>query len=244
MTRESRTRISRRDAEKALAGDETSAPAVAALLAAARRPAPDGSALPGEMETLASFRVAQAAAAVPVAKRRGRLAAARAAALAAVSTKLAAGTAAALAAGGVVLAASTGALPGTGHSDHSTHRDPSTSASASPNPSSRGLCTAYLAEVAAAPGKALTNPAYTALAALAHPDTVADYCTRLLANDGTTHRPTSLPTGRPGASHPTGAPTPHPTGRPTVQPTAHPRTPTRPTSPASPHLRPVSPQHH
>jgi hypothetical protein len=240
MARESRNRISRRDAEKVLDGDQTSAPAVAALLAAARRATPMEPGVLGEVEALASFRVAHAAAAAPAAKHRGRIAAARAAAVAALSTKLAAGAVAALAASGVVLAASTGVLPGTGTHDHAKQNE----ASASPTPDLRGLCTAYRAELSQAPGKALTNPAYSALSSAARPATVATYCATLLG-DSSSHGPSSHPTGGPGVpSRPTEVPPTHPTARPTAGPSGtHPRPTTRPTVPVTPHPR-LTPTHH
>jgi len=246
MSRVQRKRITRRDAEKALAGESMGVPVVDELLSAARRPAAQAG-VPGEAPALASFRVAQAQPAAPVA-RRGKLVGARAAILAALSTKLAAGAVAAVAAGGVVLAASTGVLPGTSTTTHANAPHPSSSAT--PNPHLRGLCVAFRAEVGKSPGAALSNPAFSALAKAAGHQTIADYCAQLLATAPASARATAHPTGKPtslpthvpshaanhATAHPTGPPTAHPTGKPSSLPSqVPPRASAHPTGPPSPH---------
>ncbi len=97
---------------------------------------------------------------------------------------------------------------------------------ATPSPSLRGLCTAYNAGVATNPGKALNNPAFTALiTAAGGKDNVAAYCVTVLAS--------AHPSGKPSASdhpsdsdhptapnHPTEAPSTHPSGPPSTHPSA------------------------
>jgi hypothetical protein len=74
----------------------------------------------------------------------------------------------------------------------------------SPSPNLRGLCTAYSAGVAANPGKALANPAFTVLITTAGgKDQVAGYCTTLLAT----------PAGAAASSHPGSAADPQPSTR-------------------------------
>jgi hypothetical protein len=140
--------------------------------------------------------------------------------------------------GGVALAATNGALPDalSNHSPtakpsaHSTADDSakpsaSTGAKGSPSPSLVGLCRAYQAGAGDNPGKALENPAFTALiTAAGDKDKVTAYCGSLLAAQKSAHptpkngpggAPTTHPTGK-ADSHPTGAPvgrmTPTPTG--------------------------------
>jgi hypothetical protein len=76
-------------------------------------------------------------------------------------------------------------------------------AQGSPSPSLVGLCTAYQAGVANNPGRALDNPAFTALiTAAGGKDNVIAYCTAILAS-----HPTEPPNTHPDAStHPTGPP--------------------------------------
>ena len=87
-------------------------------------------------------------------------------------------------------------------------------AQGSPSPSMVGLCTAYQAAVADNPGKALNNPAFTALiTAAGGKGNVAAYCATVLA--GSSGSP-SHPTGSP-STHPS-APATNPTGAPSVPP--------------------------
>ncbi len=143
---------------------------------------------------------------------------------AAVSTKLIAGAAVAAAAtGGIALAASQGALHSNGHAHSST---PTTSVStdvsatatptATPSPNMVGLCTAYEAGVKSSSGKALDNPAFSALASAASTAGAADvdtYCVTVLATAPSaghvTGKPTDLPTQ--ATEHPGGKPTSLPT---------------------------------
>lgn len=245
MNRNPRSRITRRAAEKALDGEPTTLPVVGELLAAARHVTPT-SEIPGENHALTSFRMAQ----TPLPRRQGRLRAAKAATIAALSTKFAAGAIAAVAAGGVVLAASTGVLPGT-HTDTGRHPSsgaPSVSASASPD--LRGLCVAYRAEVSRTPGEAITTPAFTALAAAAGSEPVIDYCTRLLATSASTSHAITHPTGRPttlppqASSRASAHATSHPTGRPTSPPSpASPRSAGRPSGQPTPGVSRTVPLH-
>jgi hypothetical protein len=102
----------------------------------------------------------------------------------------------------------------------------SQAAQGSPSPSLVGLCTAYQADVADSPGKALDNPAFTALiTAAGGKDNVIAYCTAILPGphpSGTPSYPTtstaSHPT-EPPSTHP-GAST-HPTGPPSTPPAHH-----------------------
>jgi hypothetical protein len=157
---------------------------------------------------------------------------------------IAIGGAAAL--GGVAVAAAAGALPAPvqdfAHdavrapaAESSTHPAPavqelptsSSSPSASPSPNLIGLCRAYDAGVADANGKALSNPAFTALViAAGGQEGVASYCTTVLAA-APDRKPTALPSqaqSHKPSSHPTGAPSTHPTGAPSTHPTAAPST--------------------
>jgi len=168
---------------------------------------------------------------------------------------IAVGAAAAL--GGVALAAAAGVLPAPAQNfAHDTLKAPAADASthaaaqasdhpspsASPSPNLIGLCRAYGAGAADAKGKALSNPAFTALVTAAgSEEAVPAYCTTALASapggkptalptQAQVHKPTSHPTGPP-ATHPTGppatyptAPTPHPTGPPATHPTGPPAT--------------------
>ncbi|MGF7237669.1 MAG: hypothetical protein ACQSGP_22310, partial [Frankia sp.] len=113
----------------------------------------------------------------------------------------------------------------------SAHRGtrPSSSAAptSTPSPSLLGLCHAYTAGVAGNPGKALDNPAFSALTAAAGGrDRIGAYCATVLttapgngpvtpaAGHPTTNHPTGKPTSRPAS-----APLTHPTGKPTTHPT-------------------------
>jgi hypothetical protein len=91
-----------------------------------------------------------------------------------------------------------------------------------------GLCRAYAAGEKASHGKALDNPAFTALVtASGGKAKVSAWCTTLLAQEKAEHSagsPTQSSTGHSTAGpHPTGAPTEHPTGHPTptTTPTPH-----------------------
>jgi hypothetical protein len=93
-------------------------------------------------------------------------------------------------------------------------------AQGSPSPSLVGLCTAYQVGVADNPGRALDNPAFTALiTAAGGKDNVTAYCTAIL--------PSRHPSGTP--SHPTASPSSHPT----EPPSTHPGASTHPTGPPS-----------
>lgn len=145
--------------------------------------------------------------------------------------------------GGVALAAATGHLPSnlTGtptaaRSAASATAMPSPSEkpaashpASSPSPSLRGLCQAYTSHAGSNPGKALSNPAFSALiTAAGGKDKAAAFCASLLAsspgNSPTSHpdgKPTSHPGGKP-SSLPSPANTAHPTGKPTTVPAGHP----------------------
>ena len=102
----------------------------------------------------------------------------------------------------------------------------SRAAQGSPSPSLVGLCAAYRAGVANNPGRALDNPAFTALVTAAGgKDNVSAYCTAILASPH--------PSGTP--SHPTASPPRHPT----EPPSTHPGASTHPTGPPS-----TPPAHH
>lgn len=108
----------------------------------------------------------------------------------------------------------------------------STPSAAAPSPSLRGLCQSWMSRPHEH-GKADTNPAFTVLVTTAGgTDSVAGYCTSLLASGHPT--PSSTPSAPshaagkpstvPSASHPTGKPstvpsTSHPTGKPSTLPT-------------------------
>lgn len=140
--------------------------------------------------------------------------------------------------GGVALAAATGHMPSNAGGNPSAassaaHATASHSAggqsanhpAASPSPSLRGLCQAYTAHAADNPGKALDNPAFSALiSAAGGKANVSGFCaTKLAAKPG--NAPTTHSTGKP-SSMPTTANTAHPSGKPTVHasgpPTVHP----------------------
>jgi hypothetical protein len=216
------------------------------VLSAARAPA-TASELSHEAAVVATFEGAHR---VPVTTAgRPSMLKSTLAKLAAAKVVAAAAAAAILASGGLALAASSGHLPNPlSHSDRATTGDahataaagkpsstpthptesPSESASASPTPSLKGLCTAYQAGSTDNDGSALTSPAFKALVTAAGgAGQVAGYCTTLIGTP--TPHPTSHPTGAPTAhptgvptSHPTDAATSHPTGAPSGVPTSHP----------------------
>lgn len=147
----------------------------------------------------------------------------------------AAATAAVAAAGGVAYAASTGSIPGLSGNSHigavaAASAAPGSDSShgpgdakGSPSPSLVGLCHAYTAGVSSSQGKALENPAFTALiTAAGGKDKVAAFCATTLASaapnkgnssDASSARPATVP------SHPDGRPSDHPSGAPSTHPT-------------------------
>ncbi len=232
MNTRRRNRLDRDTAERLLRGRPTGAAAasdaLADLLMAAAAPARDHE-LAGEEEALAAFRVARLTPATQP-RRREMIKSGIAKAL---TLKLAL---AAAATGGVALAASTGHLPGPlGGAGHATHASSSATANpaaagssathtATPSPSMYGLCHAYTAGVAAAPGKALKNPAFTALiSAAGGKDNVAAFCAAVLkAGPGNASaHPTGKASSQAGnaSAHPTGKPSTHATGKPSTHPT-------------------------
>ncbi len=95
--------------------------------------------------------------------------------------------------------------------------------SATPSPSLQGLCHAYVAGVGSNPGKALENPAFTALiTAAGGKDKVSSYCTTLLASSPSGNSGNSAAHPGKSASHPTGKPTVAPTALPSAHPTGKP----------------------
>ncbi|MBQ0904983.1 hypothetical protein [Micromonospora sp. U21] len=153
-----------------------------------------------------------------------------------------------VATGGVALASANGVMPNPMNdnatvrpSPHATGK-PSEQAgkssaeekgAASPSPSLVGLCRAYKAGAGDNPGKALENPAFTALITTAgDKEKVAAYCDTLLAQKDAKNAPSARPTkARP--SHPAGKPDTvptsvpskpaggaHPTAAPTARPTS------------------------
>ena len=132
-----------------------------------------------------------------------------------LTLKAAAVAVVAVSAGGVALAASTGVLPNPlapeSPGNSAPGPDHSNGSNATPSPSLVGLCTAYLAGAGADHGKALENPAFTALVTAAGgADGVEAFCEGL----GVT---------APGSDRGEGNPTDHPSGKPSdVGPTDHP----------------------
>ncbi|MFC0548284.1 hypothetical protein [Kutzneria chonburiensis] len=241
-------RPDRRTAEEMLDG----APAAGghplnALLAVAAAPARD-SELAGEHAAVAAFRAARLTSAAQ--PRRPLLAKLFSAKLAAVVAVLA------VAAGGVATAAVIGYLPGplggnshvappsrtgdpgssavapppTSHPTTTEHENGAAPTSGSPSPSLTGLCNAFTAGAGSDHGKALDNPAFSALiTAAGGRDKVDAYCADLLAgkqekgsatpttttttkekdHGGQGHGPPSTHPD-PGPDHPTGPPTTHP----------------------------------
>ena len=184
-------------------------------------------------------------------------------ALAKLATAKAAFAVIAVSGGGVALAAGSGHLPGTGSSDtHPTGR-PDISASAShedthsahpaapattsarkatapqgsPSPNLRGLCTAFNAGVGDNPGKALDNPAFTALInAAGGKDAVSGYCVKLLgptknnsADNPNGTRAHGTPAHGTPSARPTGVSDPHASGS---KPTSSHTAPVPPTTPS------------
>ena len=250
MSKRRSERIDRRTAERLLRGAPVDVPdALAGLLAAAAAPPRDGE-LGGEPAVLAAF---EAARHVPIPPPRSpsmiKLTFAKL-----LTAKVAAAAAAIFAVGGVATAAATGALPlpaggsapATSTSSHpAATGSPSTRVAAhtpagdtraehepSPSPSLTGLCHAYTAGNKAEHGKALDNPAFTALIQAAGDKTKVDgYCTTLVKDEpakpvhpSDSPEPTAAP-GQSGddhgtdADHPSGAPSTHPSGPSTTHPT-------------------------
>ncbi len=217
------------------AGARTDRDALASLLAVAAGSAHDRE-LAGEAEAVLAFRRARLDPAPQ--SRRPLMSATKLLVAKAVIAALG------VSGGGVALAAATGHLPSnlTGKpaaASSAANRTATPSANAtpasqhpdaSPSPSLHGLCQAYTAHVGSGPGKALDNPAFSALiTAAGGKDKVAAFCTSLLTarpgNGSASHtggRPSSLPTPA-NTAHPTGKPTMVPTGHhPTGAPTSHP----------------------
>ncbi len=234
--RTDRRRLNRSAAERLLRGGSASGSAdpqadrdaLAGLLAAAVAPA-HGRELAGEAEAVTAFRDALLGPAPQ--PRRPLMSATKLFAAKAVLAAVG------LSGGGVALAAATGHLPSdlggapaaAGPAAAATAMPSAPSASgkpadhpaASPSPSLRGLCQAYTARVGSSPGKALGNPAFSALiAAAGGKDKVAAFCASLpAARPG--HGPASHPGGKP-SSLPAPANTAHPAGRPAAVPAGHP----------------------
>ncbi len=194
---------------------------VAAVLAAASAPGRPAE-LAGEARALAAFRVAQRGPAGARVRRPRRPAWARLAAVKIAAVGLA------IAASGVALAAGTGVIPtplhrgaapapGVASTNQPSPRGGGPVATPGATPSLPqvaliGLCHAYLAHVAAQPGKVWPDPNLATLVAAARPGTVQEYCTAITQSAG------------PGGSgaHPTGPPSPHPTSTRAHTPTTHP----------------------
>ncbi len=233
MSTNRRRRLNRTTAEQLLRSRPASPLAdgdvLASLLEAAAAPVHDRE-IAGEAEAVTAFREAHLS---PATQPRRPLMSATTKLLAIKAVLAAMG----ITGGGVALAAATGHLPSqlggtpaaassaqasaSATATPSPSRSPESNPTASPSPSLRGLCQAYTAGAGSNPGKALDNPAFTALITTAGgKDKVAAFCTNLLtAKPG--HTPTAHPTSKP-RSLPTQAQTAHPIGKPTTTPTAHP----------------------
>ena len=237
-----RRRLDRATAERLLSGGPTVAShgqdPLAHLLAAAAAPGRNHE-LAGEQVALAAFRTAHR---VPPTQLRSH--SMIKSALGKILTTKAAAVVAATTIGGVAVAAGTGTLTASHDRETSSQSQseatetghatgkPATAgagshASAAPSPSMVGLCRAYAAGVAASHGKAMDNPAFTALVTAAGgKDKVSGWCTTLLAKQAahpaqSPSQAASASTGHrsstehpSGTDHRTGAPTPHatPTG--------------------------------
>ena len=203
--------------------------ALASLLSAATSPA-SGRELAGEDDAVLAFRYAHLGPAPR--SRRSSMSVTK---LLAVKALIAA---VGLSGGGVALAAATGHMPSvTGSSSaaassaahatasHSAGGQSASHPAATPSPSMRGLCQAYTSHAADNPGKALDNPAFTALiTAAGGKASVSGFCAKTLAakpgNAPTAHstgKPSSMPTTA-NTAHPSGKPTAHPSGKPTQHP--------------------------
>ena len=212
--------LDRNAAEMLLRGDVANPTAytgpVADLLAAVSAPA-RGRELAGEAEAVAAFRVAHLR---PITRpRRSSMSVTKLlvakAVLAAVGVS---GSGVALAAATGHLHAGIGGSPASGSASASAAATSSSkthgnSNSPSPSPSMRGLCRAYTSR-GSNPGKALDNPAFSALIrAAGGKDNVSAYCTRELASkpgkSNNSHGHAGNPPGQSG-DHPVGKPTSHP----------------------------------
>jgi len=188
--------------------------------------------LAGEDAAAAAYIAVSAADLAPLAGRKSVMRSAVIAKLLTLKAAVIAVTA--VSAGGVALAASAGVLPNPlapqnpGRSTEAPDR--TGGPHATPSPSLVGLCTAYLAGVGVDRGKALGNPAFTALiTAAGGKDKVEAFCIGLGVTapgsgrgNGPTEHPTSEPSHPNPTKHPTGGPS-HPTGTPT-HPTGPPAT--------------------
>lgn len=239
MTPRPERALTRRKAARALERTGSSGvPEVDEILAAATAPA-TGFELNREAETVAHFRFVAAQKAI--APKSGFLRAGRSRFVPARAA-IAAGMATLLAGGGVAFAASTGHLPevlggdhrsptGAAHSSQApgqqeTNRPKPTAEASStpkgtPSPSLKGLCRAFQAGVATNPGKALSNPAFSALAAAAGGKAeMAAFCADLIGPPAPKPTPqsTPAPTTKPThPAHPTKTPNPN---KPTTSPRA------------------------
>jgi hypothetical protein len=242
MSNHQERRIDRRTAERLLGGAPADVPdALAGLLAAVVAPPRDGE-LTGEPAAMAAFREPARHSTVPRPRSSWMITSASARPR---TVKVTAAVAAICAVSGVAAVAATGHLtspaggspaPSSTSSDVTTHSTITIGTSAvrgasagghggSPSPSPAGLCHAYAAGAKSAHGKALDNPAFTALVTAAGGRAKVDaYCTIVLAGPagasthatgaahaGTTTRGKSAATHTAGAGHPTGPPGAHPT---------------------------------
>jgi hypothetical protein len=227
ISRDTAERILRRDLDALRQAGPLAGPLAAASTAAHRDD------LVGEPAVMAAFEAAQLAP-VPQSGRRSMLKAT----MAKVLTVKVAAILAGLSVGGVALAASTGLLPNPlsdtppSHAPAATPSHPNGAGSADPNPSEYGLCQAFVAEATDNPGKALENPAFSALVSAAGgADNLSEYCDSVIAAGPGATRP-SHPGANPTATgRPEGLPTP-PTGAPATLPTPSHPTPSHPTTPS------------
>ncbi len=219
-------------AEQLLRGHPTArrdSPGLAERLAAVSVGAFPGE-LAGEHAAVAAFLAAPGAYPAPQPRSKFMIKSAVIAKL--LTLKAAAVAVAAVSAGGVALAASTGVLPNPLAPQNPGHSAPgpdhTNGSNATPSPSLEGLCTAYLAGAGADHGKALENPAFTALVTAAGgADGVDAFCEGLgvtaPGSDRGEGAASDHPTGKPSdvgpTDHPTGEPS-HPTGPPTTPPAA------------------------
>jgi hypothetical protein len=175
----------------------------------------------GEQEAMTAFRQARLNPAVT--PRRRSMSAGK---LLALKTIIAA---VGLSGGGVALAGATGHLPAQagGHPAASASAKPSGyvaaagaadaagaatngHTSATPSPALHGLCHAYAAGAGNNPGKALDNPAFSALiTAAGGRDKVTSYCATVVESSKPGHSPAHSNSG--SAGHHTGKPSRHPT---------------------------------
>lgn len=239
MSKHQRHRVNRRTAKRLLRGAPVAVPdALAVLLAAAAAPPHDGE-QDGERAAVTAFVEAAHHTHVPRPRSRSMI---KATLVKLLTVKVMAAAAAIFAIGGVTAVAATGhlTLPTGGAPASSTSSHPAAGSSAgghtmkagatmssvdhqvTPSPSLVGLCHAYTAGAGSSHGKALDNPAFTALITAAGGMTKVDgYCTTLL--DPIT--PTSTPPGKSvtghqaNTDHPTGPPSTHRTGAPNTHPT-------------------------